>query len=143
MVEINTRLLTDIRGRVSKISALTSRLLMQLKSTDNRFRCMRCGNCCRWAGYVRISGQEVEEIASYLGYTVEAFVAAFTRLTVDRRGLSLTEKPDGSCCFLDDDNHCRIQAVKPQQCRDFPNRWNFEGFERECCAIDTWDEDAP
>jgi len=25
--------------------------------------------------------------------------------------------------------------VKPQQCRDFPNLWNFPGFEETCRAI--------
>jgi hypothetical protein len=28
-----------------------------------------------------------------------------------------------------------VQAVKPQQCRDFPNLWNFPGFEKICRAI--------
>jgi uncharacterized protein len=25
--------------------------------------------------------------------------------------------------------------VKPQQCRDFPNLWNFPGFEKVCHAV--------
>jgi hypothetical protein len=28
-----------------------------------------------------------------------------------------------------------VQPVKPQQCRDFPNLWNFPGFEQTCRAI--------
>jgi hypothetical protein len=27
-----------------------------------------------------------------------------------------------------------VQNVKPQQCRDFPNLWNFPGFEKMCQA---------
>ena len=30
---------------------------------------------------------------------------------------------------------CSVQPVKPQQCRDFPNLWNFPGFEKTCRAI--------
>jgi hypothetical protein len=46
----------------------------------------------------------------------------------------LQEKPDGSCVFLDG-NDCSVQPVKPRQCRDFPNLWNFPGFEKICHAI--------
>jgi len=28
-----------------------------------------------------------------------------------------------------------VQPVKPQQCRDFPNLWNFPGFEQTCRAL--------
>ena len=28
-----------------------------------------------------------------------------------------------------------MQPVKPQQCRDFPNLWNFPGFEKVCHAV--------
>jgi Fe-S-cluster containining protein len=46
----------------------------------------------------------------------------------------LQEKPDGECIFLEG-NDCTVQSVKPQQCRDFPNLWNFPGFEKTCHAI--------
>ena len=28
-----------------------------------------------------------------------------------------------------------INEVKPQQCRDFPNKWNFPGWRQVCEAI--------
>ena len=71
-------------------------------------------------------------IAVYLGMDRIAFVQQYTRLTADRRSLSLIEHNDGSCIFLEDDNRCRINPVKPKQCRDFPVRWNFPGFEKLC-----------
>jgi Fe-S-cluster containining protein len=40
----------------------------------------------------------------------------------------------GACVFLEGDA-CAVQPVKPQQCRDFPNLWNFPGFEKVCRAI--------
>ena len=62
------------------------------------------------------------------------FIQQFPRLRNDRRGLVLQEKPDGSCVFLDG-NDCTVQPVKPQQCQNFPNLWNFPGFEKVCHAI--------
>jgi Fe-S-cluster containining protein len=62
------------------------------------------------------------------------FIQQFTRLRHDRRGLSLIEKTNGECIFLEGDS-CSVQPVKPQQCRDFPNLWNFPGFEKICQAI--------
>ena len=61
------------------------------------------------------------------------FIQRSTRLNAQRNGLSLAEKTNGECIFLDG-NNCRINAVKPQQCRDFPNLWNFPGFEKICQA---------
>lgn len=48
----------------------------------------------------------------------------------DRRGLTLIEKPDGSCIFLEDGEPCgcRINPVKPKQCDGFPSRWSFPGM---------------
>lgn len=62
------------------------------------------------------------------------FIQQFTRLRADRRGLALMDKPNGECVFLDGEG-CAVQAVKPQQCRDFPNLWNFPGFEQICRAV--------
>ena len=107
-----------------------------------RYQCTRCGTCCRWDGYVRVTEEEVDAAARLLGLPRDAFLRSFTRLTDDRTGLSLTEKPDGSCVFLGDDSRCRIQNAKPRQCLLFPNSWNFPGFRRWCRCIDTWETAA-
>jgi Fe-S-cluster containining protein len=96
--------------------------------------CQRCAACCRWPGWVRVSAEEIARIAAFLGLGEREFIARHTRLRPDRQGLALLEKPDGECEFLDG-RACRIQPVKPQQCRDFPNVWNFPGFERFCRAV--------
>jgi uncharacterized protein len=46
----------------------------------------------------------------------------------------LLEKAGGECVFLEGEN-CAVQPAKPQQCREFPNLWNFPGFEKTCRAI--------
>jgi len=98
------------------------------------YECQRCTACCRWPGQVRLTDAEVARIATHLGLSETAFIQQHTRLRADRQGLSLLEKPNGECEFLVG-NDCAIQPVKPQQCRDFPNLWNFPGFEKSCHAI--------
>lgn len=65
--------------------------------------------------------------------TEDDFIQTHTRLNADRSGLALQDKENGECIFLDG-NDCRVNPVKPQQCRNFPNLWNFPGFEDVCRA---------
>lgn len=96
--------------------------------------CQRCTACCRWPGQVRVTDIEITRLAAFKGTSEHDFIQQFMRLRHDRRGLALQEKPNGECVFLDG-NDCAVQSVKPQQCRDFPNLWNFPGFEKICHAI--------
>jgi Fe-S-cluster containining protein len=104
------------------------------KSVPIFYECQRCTACCRWPGQVRLTGSEITRLAGFKGMSEFDFIQEFTRLTQDRRGLALKDKPNGECVFLDG-NNCSVQPVKPQQCRDFPNLWNFPGFEKICHAI--------
>lgn len=97
------------------------------------YECQRCTACCRWPGDVRVDQEEIRLIAAHRGLSEDEFIQRHTRLTRDRRGLSLVEKENGECLFLDG-NRCAVQEVKPQQCRDFPNLWRFPGFEAKCRA---------
>ena len=99
------------------------------------YLCQRCTACCRWPGFVRVTDGEIREIASHLGIDELAFIQRYTRLDQDRKGLALLDQEDGACFFLKG-NDCSIQAVKPQQCRDFPNVWNFPGWRNLCKAIE-------
>ena len=96
--------------------------------------CQRCTACCRWPGEVRLDDGEIARLAAFMRLSEVEFIRRFTQLAKDRRGLSLEEKPNGECVFLDG-HDCSVQPVKPQQCRDFPNLWNFPGFEKTCRAI--------
>ncbi len=98
------------------------------------YECQRCTACCRWPGCVRVNDAEITAMAAFLGMSERDFIERYTRLAADRRGLVLTEKENGECIFLDG-RDCSIQPVKPKQCRDFPNGWNFPGWEKECQAI--------
>ena len=104
------------------------------------FVCRRCGNCCRWPGCVKLLPGESKAIARFLGVPEEEFLAGSTRLSPDRQWLSLNERPDGSCIFLtsgaDGVAACGIDPVKPRQCRDFPEHWNFPGWQKQCPGAD-------
>jgi Fe-S-cluster containining protein len=97
------------------------------------YECDRCTACCRWPGQVRLTPEEITRLAGFLQMSEFEFVQRYTRLTNDRRGLALEEKPSGDCIFLEG-RDCRVNAVKPQQCREFPNLWNFPGFQEVCRA---------
>ena len=98
------------------------------------YECQRCTACCRWPGQVKLTQEEITEIARFLDMSEEDFIQTHTRLNTSRSGLALMDQANGACIFLDGDL-CRIQPVKPQQCRDFPNLWNFPGFEKSCQSI--------
>jgi hypothetical protein len=104
--------------------------------SDPLYLCQRCGNCCRWPGFVRLDDQEVNATAAFLQLTPAEFIEQHTELRPSRSGLMLKSNPDGSCIFLEGVNTCTIQAVKPQQCRDFPNKWRFDGWREKCEAIE-------
>ena len=99
------------------------------------FKCRRCGNCCKWPGYVRLFSFEVEKIAEFLKLSVHEFTDKYTILTNDRRNLSLIEYPGGKCIFLTENpSGCLIEAVKPLQCQRFPLEWNFPNWQKECAG---------
>ncbi len=98
------------------------------------YQCQRCGNCCRWHGEVPVTDEEVRKIADFLGKPLYDFVADYTDIRRNRAGLTLIDKPNGECIFLDGID-CTIQAVKPGLCRGFPNQWNFPSWREKCEAI--------
>ncbi|MFT5882119.1 MAG: Fe-S-cluster containining protein [Crocinitomicaceae bacterium] len=97
------------------------------------YQCDRCGACCKWPGDVRVESDEIDAIAAHLEMEVDAFIQKYTRLRMNRNGLSLIEKENHECIMLENGG-CKIQSVKPSQCKGFPNSWNFPGWEKVCQA---------
>lgn len=105
------------------------------KSDSTGFQCLRCGDCCRWHGYVRISQVEADQIAARLGMDVLEFIDKMTVVTTDRRSLSISENPDGTCIFFSDNPpRCEIYESRPAQCRDFPVKWKNVQAKHKCRA---------
>jgi Fe-S-cluster containining protein len=83
------------------------------------FECTRCGNCCTGApGYVWVTLDEIDRIATHRGESVEQFARTYVRRVGDR--LSLIEKPGGDCIFWDKSQGCTVYPVRPTQCRTWP-----------------------
>ncbi len=98
------------------------------------YECQRCTACCRWPGEVKVSDEEIRQLADFKGMTEAEFIQAYTRIRQDRQGLALIEKENRECIFLEG-AECTVQPVKPQQCRDFPNIWSSPGFWKLCQSI--------
>ena len=108
--------------------------MAETSPTSIYYQCQRCTNCCRWPGDVKVTEDEITQIAGFLNMPRDEWIERYTRLRADRRGLSIIDRPDHSCIFLEGMD-CVINEVKPQQCRDFPNKWNFPGWRQVCEAI--------
>lgn len=72
-------------------------------------------------------------IAEYLNLSEQDFIDNHTRINTARNGLSILENPDHSCSMLVN-GACRIHEAKPEQCKGFPNTWNFPGWRKVCHA---------
>ena len=55
------------------------------------YECVRCTECCRWPGQVRLSDAEISRMAEFLGVSEFDFIDRYTRLRADRRGLALRD----------------------------------------------------
>lgn len=84
-----------------------------------RFECTGCGDCCRGEpGYVWLTLDEAHAVAVALGMHFDQFKDRCLRRVGSR--LSLLEKPDGDCIFLEAGSGCVVYGARPVQCGTFP-----------------------
>ena len=83
-----------------------------------RFRCTRCGNCCRGDGNVWVSDAETLQLASLLEMSESELRGAFTRPAAD--GTVLRQRANGDCVFWREQQGCTVYAARPRQCRTYP-----------------------
>lgn len=87
-----------------------------------RFKCTECGKCCTGQpGFVWLTDQEMEAIASHLKISLQQFKIKYTRQRDNRYLLTEIENKNGEfdCVFLKD-KKCQVYPVRPKQCRTFP-----------------------
>lgn len=93
---------------------------------DNpRLDCIKCPSlCCRMAGYVRVSRDDIRRLAKHLGMTVPAFEAKHV-LEITRKGEKRIKQGYKTCQFLTEDRLCGVYEARPQDCRGYVC-WNQE-----------------
>lgn len=97
------------------------------------FKCKRCGLCCRWGGYVYLTDKDIAALAEATGLSEDEFIEKHTRLSPARDRLCLLDAEGDACEFLTE-NGCKYYDARPQQCRDYPEKWRAPqrcpGFEK-------------
>ena len=93
--------------------------------------CFRCGECCT-RYQVLLDRGEMEQVASYLGFSPEKLKADYTdpRWPVPGKFL-LRHRDNGGCIFLVHQGRealCSIHVAKPRACRD----WTAALSRKEC-----------
>ena len=90
-----------------------------------RLDCLKCPSlCCRMAGYVHVTREDIRRLAKHLGLTVAAFEAKHI-LEVTRKGEKRIKSGYKSCQFLTEDRLCGVYAARPKDCRGYVC-WNQE-----------------
>jgi len=104
-----------------------------------RFRCLKRGFCCR-RYWIPVTHLDVARISSYLGISVAEVVdlkpvriyGSYPQIPTvlidgEPHYLSLRDREDGSCSFLDlDSGKCLVHPVKPLVCRFYPFTYRLE-----------------
>lgn len=90
-----------------------------------RLDCLKCPSlCCRMAGYVRVSRDDIRRLAKHLSMTVPAFEAKHIVETT-RKGEKRIKPGFKTCQFLTEDRLCGVYDARPNDCRGYVC-WNQE-----------------
>ncbi|CAM2843429.1 YkgJ family cysteine cluster protein [Helicobacter felis] len=105
----------------------------------NAQACASCGaRCCLGEGYVFVKRGEIEQIAEFLGMSLEDFATQYLRRVEGAYSLLESSEVHKACVFLDvESSHCRIYPVRPKQCRTYPFwEWLEEGDLAHCPGVE-------
>jgi Fe-S-cluster containining protein len=81
------------------------------------FQCQQCGDCCHGKGGIYVTPEEAAELAGHLNLPLDEFSRRYLEVSALGVGLATAE---GLCVFLGEGNYCRVHAVKPFICRQWP-----------------------
>jgi Fe-S-cluster containining protein len=87
--------------------------------SHERLDCMKCpALCCRMAGYVRVSREDIRRLAKHLGMTVADFEKRHI-VEVTRKGEKRIKEGFKTCQFLTEDRLCGVYEARPHDCRGY------------------------
>jgi Fe-S-cluster containining protein len=86
-----------------------------------KFKCIQCGKCCRWPGYVFLNDEDVSRLAQELsGSNRSEFIERYTKRISPNGALALADKSNKDECIFLNQNKCSIYESRPAQCKEFP-----------------------
>ena len=93
--------------------------------SSDRLDCIRCPSlCCRMAGYVRVSRDDIRRLAKFLNLSVAEFEKRHIVETT-RKGEKRIKQGFKTCQFLSEDRLCSVYEARPHDCRGYVC-WNQE-----------------
>ena len=93
--------------------------------SHERLDCMKCPSlCCRMAGYVRVSRDDIRRLAKHLGISVPEFERRHI-MEVTRKGEKRIKQGFKTCQFLTEERLCGVYEARPNDCRGYVC-WNQE-----------------
>ena len=87
--------------------------------SHERLDCLKCpALCCRMAGYVRVSREDIRRLAKHLNLSVPEFERRHIK-EVTRKGEKRIKAGYKSCQFLDENHMCSVYEARPHDCRGY------------------------
>lgn len=81
--------------------------------------CLKCpALCCRMAGYVRVSREDIRRLARHLGLTVPEFEKRHI-VEKTRKGEKRIKQGYKTCQFLGENRMCSVYEARPKDCRGY------------------------
>jgi|UniRef100_A0A7V4JRB3 Fe-S-cluster containining protein len=106
-----------------------------------KFKCKRCGSCCKGESTVSLSKKDILKIAQFLNLSEKDFLELYT---VKKGKFRIEMKvKDEFCIFFDKEKRgCKIHPVKPEKCKEWPlvsaifeDEENFKIIQNSCLGL--------
>jgi Fe-S-cluster containining protein len=95
-----------------------------------KFKCIECGDCCRWEGQVFLTKEDIKRLAKHHEVEVSEYIKEYTESYGDQVILKNKRKDSKDCVYLKE-NKCSVYEVKPKQCSEYPTK-----YEPRCPGFD-------
>ena len=88
-------------------------------TTNEPLNCLKCPSlCCKVAGYVEVSRNDIRRLAKHLELSVPAFEEKHI-VEVTRKGKKRIKSGFRTCQFLGADRRCTVYHGRPKDCRQY------------------------
>jgi len=106
-----------------------------MKVDGINFECTKCGDCCRWGGYVFLTDVDIGKLRTKEGLSLFKFLSKYTKekqIGGEVKRVLANKEGSTECVFLDG-NSCSVNDIKPHQCSEYPIKYEegCEGFNAE------------